>query len=80
MRPLERNRCRWENKNKTTLRGAKYERVGSVCLTQRSPTDGPRENFGGSWRNLDFICNFYVYYTVSLYYDIISNKQQEISH
>jgi hypothetical protein len=39
-------------------------------LNQRSPTggprttDGPRENFGGPWRNLDIICNFYVYYTV----------------
>jgi hypothetical protein len=49
-------------------------------LDQRSPTDGPRENFGGPWRNLDIICNFYVYYTVSLYYYIISNKQQQISH
>jgi hypothetical protein len=33
------------------------------ALHQRSPTDGPRENFGGPWRNLDIICNFYVYYT-----------------
>jgi hypothetical protein len=38
-------------------------------LEQRSPTggpqttDGPRENFGGPWRNLDIICNFYAYYT-----------------
>jgi hypothetical protein len=37
-------------------------------IEQRSPTDGPRENFGGPWRNLDIICNCYVYYTVSLYY------------
>jgi hypothetical protein len=44
------------------------------------PTDGPRENFGGPWRNLDIICYFYVYYTASLYYYIISNKQQQISH
>jgi hypothetical protein len=49
-------------------------------LEERSPTDGPRENFGGPWRNLDIICNFYVYYTVSFYYYIISNKQQQISH
>jgi hypothetical protein len=49
-------------------------------LYQRSPTGGPRENFGGPWRNLDIICNFYVYYTVSLYYHIISNKQQQILH
>jgi hypothetical protein len=49
-------------------------------LEQRSQTDGPRENFGGPWRNLDIICNFYFYYTVSLYYYIISNKQQQISH
>jgi hypothetical protein len=35
---------------------------------------------GGPWRNLDIICNFYVYYTVSLYDYIISNKQQQISH
>jgi hypothetical protein len=43
-------------------------------LDQRSLTDGPRttdENVGGPWRNLDIICNFYVYYTVSLYYYII---------
>jgi hypothetical protein len=69
----------------------------SVPLAQRSPTggplttNGPRENFGGPWRNLDVICSFYVYYTVSLYSDavtsleprihkIISNKQQQISH
>jgi hypothetical protein len=39
------------------------------ALDQRSPTDGSRENFGGPWRNLDIICNFYVYYTVSLYSD-----------
>jgi hypothetical protein len=32
-------------------------------LHQRSPTGGPRENFGGPWKNLDIICNFYVYYT-----------------
>jgi hypothetical protein len=38
-------------------------------LYQLSPTNGPRENFGGPWRNLDIICNFYVYYTVSLYSD-----------
>jgi hypothetical protein len=64
-------------------------------LNQRSPTggprttNGPRENFGGPWRNLDIICNFYVYYTVSLYSDSFSchrhriaddNKQQQISH
>jgi hypothetical protein len=55
-------------------------------LVQRSTTDGrrttngPRKNFGGPWRNLNIICNFYVYYTVSLYYYIISNKQQQISH
>jgi hypothetical protein len=49
-------------------------------LDQRSPTDGQRENFGGPWRNVDIICNVYVYYTVSLYYYIISNKQQQISH
>jgi hypothetical protein len=47
-------------------------------LYQRSPTDGPRENFGGPWRNLDIICNVYVYYTVSSFYYIISNKQQQI--
>jgi hypothetical protein len=41
----------------------------SGTLHQRSPTggprttDSPRENFGGPWRNLDIICNFYVYYT-----------------
>jgi hypothetical protein len=52
----------------------------SGVLKQRSPTDGPRENVGGPWRNLDIICNFYVYYTGSLYYCIISNKQQQISH
>jgi hypothetical protein len=49
-------------------------------LDHRPPTDGPRENFGGPWRNLDIICNFYVYYTVSLYYYMILNKQQQISH
>jgi hypothetical protein len=38
-------------------------------LEQRSPTDGPRENVGGPWRDLDIICSFYVYYTVSLYSD-----------
>jgi hypothetical protein len=37
-------------------------------LVQRSSSDGPRENVGGPWRNLDIICNFYVCYTVSLYY------------
>jgi hypothetical protein len=37
-------------------------------LRQRLPTDGPRETFGGPWRNLDIICNFYVYYTVSFLY------------
>jgi hypothetical protein len=39
--------------------------VGSwgYALNQRSPTGCPRENFGGPWRNLDIICNFYVYYT-----------------
>jgi hypothetical protein len=37
-------------------------------LEQRSPTGGPRETFGGPWRNLDIICNLYVYYTVSLLY------------
>jgi hypothetical protein len=59
----------------------------TLCsLEQRSPTDGsrtissPRENFGGSWRNLDIICIFYVYCTVSLYSYFISNKQQQISH
>jgi hypothetical protein len=36
-------------------------------IVQRSPTDGPRESFGGPWRNWDIICNVYVYYTVSLY-------------
>ena len=36
-------------------------------LEQRSPTGGPRENFGGPLRNLDIICNFYVYYTLLLY-------------
>jgi hypothetical protein len=44
---------------------------GNRCIGQRSPTDGPRENFGGPWRNLDIICNFYVYYIVSLYFYII---------
>jgi hypothetical protein len=45
----------------------------SFSVGQRSPTggpratDGPRETFGGPWSNLDSICNFYVYYTVSLY-------------
>jgi hypothetical protein len=43
--------------------------VATNPLDQRSPTggprttDGPRENVGGPWRNLDIICNFYVYYT-----------------
>jgi hypothetical protein len=43
------------------------------ALEQRSPTGGPREKFGGPWRNLDIICNFYVYYTVSLYSDSSSH-------
>jgi hypothetical protein len=44
-------------------------RIKRLCaLVQRSPTDGPRETFGGPWRNLDIISNFFVYYTVSLYY------------
>jgi hypothetical protein len=52
----------------------------TLCsLEQRSPTDGPLAT-DGPWRNLDIIFNFYVYYTVSLYYYIISNKQQQISH
>jgi hypothetical protein len=46
------------------------------ALVQRSPTDGPRENFGGPWRNLDIICNFYVYYTVSLYYHTSGNARR----
>jgi hypothetical protein len=29
---------------------------------------------------IDIICNFYVYYTVSLYYYVTSNKQQQIAH
>jgi hypothetical protein len=37
------------------------------ALNQRSPTGGPRETFGGPWRNLDIICSFYVYYSVLLY-------------
>jgi hypothetical protein len=44
-------------------------------LGQRSPTGGPRENVGGPWRNLNIICNFYVYYTVSLYYYAYYFKQ-----
>jgi hypothetical protein len=44
------------------------EEVGRTAyLSQRSPTGDSRENVGGPWRNLDIICNFYVYYTVSLY-------------
>jgi hypothetical protein len=45
-----------------------------ICLYQRSPTGGPRENFGDPRRNLDIICNFYVYYTVSLYSDSSSTN------
>jgi hypothetical protein len=54
-------------------------------LYQRSPTggprttDGPREAFGGPWRNLDIICNFYVYYTVSLYFDSSSCHRKRIA-
>jgi hypothetical protein len=44
-----------------------HENLFNSTLIQRSPTDGPRENFGGPWRNLDIICNFYVYYTVSYF-------------
>jgi hypothetical protein len=44
-----------------------------VCLKQRSPTDSPR-------RNLDIICNFYVYYyTVSLYSDPSSCHRHRIA-
>jgi hypothetical protein len=56
-----------------------------VPLKQRSPTSGPRttdgsrENFGGPWRNLDIICNFYVYYTVSLYSDLSSCHRHRIA-
>jgi hypothetical protein len=38
-----------------------------MFLDQRSPTggprntDGPRENFGGPWRNLDIICKFFMF-------------------
>jgi hypothetical protein len=49
------------------------------CPCQRSPTGGPRENFGGSWKNLDNICNFYVYYTVSLYSDSSSCHRHRIA-
>jgi hypothetical protein len=55
------------------------------CLRQRSPTggprttDGPRENVGGPWINLDIICNFYVYYTVSLYSDSSSCHRHRIA-
>jgi hypothetical protein len=54
-------------------------------LVQRSPTGGPRitdvprEKFGGPWRNLDIICNFYVYYTVSLYSDSSSCHRHRIA-
>jgi hypothetical protein len=54
-------------------------------LEQRSPTGGPRttdgqrENFGGPWRNLDIICNFYVSYTVSLYSDSSSCHRHRIA-
>jgi hypothetical protein len=37
------------------------------------------ENFGGPWRNLDIICNFYVYYTVSLYSDSSSCHRRRIA-
>jgi hypothetical protein len=49
--------------------------IPTYCIKKRSPTEGPRttdyprEKFGGPWRNLDIICNAYVYYTVSLYSD-----------
>jgi hypothetical protein len=54
-------------------------------LDQRSTTggplitDGPRENFGGTWRNLDIICNLYVYYTVSLYSDAVTSLETQES-
>jgi hypothetical protein len=48
-------------------------------LEQRSPTDGPRENFGGPWRNFDIICNFYVYYAVSLYYTYLKQAATNIT-
>jgi hypothetical protein len=53
----------------TTL---EHFRCGNLlgALVQRLPNDGPREKFGGPWRNLDIICNFYVYHTVSLYYSV----------
>jgi hypothetical protein len=42
----------------------RFQRHGRhIGLHQRSPTGGPRKKFGGPWRNLDIICNFYVYYT-----------------
>jgi hypothetical protein len=35
--------------------------------------------FGGPWRNLDVICNFYVYYTVSLYSDAVTSLETQES-
>jgi hypothetical protein len=71
---------------------SKYRQFRSCSTTpkchaiyQRSPTNGPRtteglrEYFGGPWRNLDIICNFYVYYTVSLYTDSSSCHRHGIA-
>jgi hypothetical protein len=47
-----------------------------IRLNQRSPTGGPRENFGGPWRNLDIA----VTSLEPRIHKLISNKQQQISH